>query len=124
MTVPGRVERIEQDPVSVSAAGISARWLLGCDGLHSTVRRLAGLEVGAGAAVREPLLAGVAAPTPVRAPLSTLARAAAIPPSSAAAPTPRDGPDPRRRFGLRRHFHVPAWTDLVEVHWETASRPT
>ena len=21
------------------------------------------------------------------------------------------------RYGLRRHFHVPVWTDLVEVHW-------
>ncbi len=26
-------------------------------------------------------------------------------------------PDPRPRFGLRRHFAVPPWTDLVEVHW-------
>lgn len=27
--------------------------------------------------------------------------------------------DPRRpaRYGLRRHFAVPPWTDLVEVHW-------
>jgi len=22
-----------------------------------------------------------------------------------------------RRFGLRQHFHVPPWSDLVEVHW-------
>lgn len=22
-----------------------------------------------------------------------------------------------RRVGLRRHFHVPAWSDFVEVHW-------
>lgn len=27
------------------------------------------------------------------------------------------GGSPRRRFGLRRHFRVPAWTHLVEVHW-------
>ncbi|MFE5341120.1 NAD(P)/FAD-dependent oxidoreductase [Isoptericola sp. NPDC056578] len=29
----------------------------------------------------------------------------------------RVGRDRRRRFGLRRHFRVPPWTDLVEVHW-------
>lgn len=28
------------------------------------------------------------------------------------------GPEAReRRFGLRRHFHLAPWTDLVEVHW-------
>jgi flavin-dependent dehydrogenase len=41
--VEGRVRTIEQDRDSVTAAGIRARWLLGCDGLHSTVRELAGL---------------------------------------------------------------------------------
>ena len=25
------------------------------------------------------------------------------------------------RFGLRRHFRVPPWTDLVEVHWSARS---
>ncbi|MFE5336405.1 NAD(P)/FAD-dependent oxidoreductase [Isoptericola sp. NPDC056573] len=29
----------------------------------------------------------------------------------------RVGRDRRRRFGLRRHFRVAPWTDLVEVHW-------
>ena len=24
-----------------------------------------------------------------------------------------------RRWGIRRHFAVPAWTDLVEVHWSS-----
>jgi flavin-dependent dehydrogenase len=28
------------------------------------------------------------------------------------------GPAPRRpRFGVRRHYRLPPWTDLVEVHW-------
>ncbi|MBL8931078.1 MAG: NAD(P)/FAD-dependent oxidoreductase [Kineosporiaceae bacterium] len=27
------------------------------------------------------------------------------------------GPVGSRRFGLRRHYHVSAWTDLVEVYW-------
>ena len=38
------VRAVEQDPAGVSAAGLRARWLIGADGLHSTVRRLAGLE--------------------------------------------------------------------------------
>ncbi|HEU4849192.1 MAG TPA: NAD(P)/FAD-dependent oxidoreductase [Terrimesophilobacter sp.] len=70
--VVGKVDAYEQSADSVAAAGIEARWMLGCDGLHSTVRELAGL----------------------------------------AAPT--RGP---RRFGLRRHFAVAPWNDLVEVHW-------
>ncbi len=70
----GRVTDLAQDADGVTAAGVRARWLLGCDGLHSTVRRLAGLEV------------------PAR-------------------------PGPRRRFGVRRHYRVAPWTDLVEVHW-------
>lgn len=42
--VTARVEAIEQSADAVVAGGIQARWLLGADGLHSTVRRLAGLE--------------------------------------------------------------------------------
>jgi flavin-dependent dehydrogenase len=72
--VDAKVTGIVQDPDGVTAAGVRARWLLGCDGLHSTVRRLAGLD----------------------------------------APAPRRHP---RRFGVRRHYRVAPWTDLVEVHW-------
>ncbi|WP_347882083.1 FAD-dependent oxidoreductase [Amnibacterium sp. CER49] len=67
-----RVERLEQDARGVDVAGIRARYVAGADGLHSTVRRLAGLE---GRAARRP------------------------------------------RYGLRRHWPVTPWTDLVEVHW-------
>jgi len=93
----GRLESLAQDAagVTVQAVGpggatvearpsdatagagprsIRARWLIGCDGLHSNVRGLIG----------------------------ALARAS----------SPR-----RRRFGLRRHFRVAPWSDLVEVHW-------
>lgn len=38
------VGAIEQHPDRVIAAGLSARYLVGADGLHSTVRRLAGLD--------------------------------------------------------------------------------
>jgi len=118
VTVSGRVDGIDQTRADVTAAGISARWLLGCDGLHSTVRRLAGLEVGADALAHESLLArsrhGDGAVALDEAP----PHAARIPTElGGTAPPVRPGPDPRRRFGLRRHFRVPAWTDLVEVHW-------
>ncbi len=70
--VVARVTDLHQDESTVTAAGLRARWLLGCDGLHSTVRRLAGLD------------------------------------------TPGRGP---RRYGIRRHFLLAPWTDVVEVHW-------
>lgn len=91
----GRVTALRQDAVGVEiemvpggdgrVAGkrratvtLRAAWVLGCDGLHSTVRRLAGLD--------------------------------AVPGRRAGRPA--DG-----RYGLRRHFEVSPWTDLVEVHW-------
>lgn len=58
---------------------MSSRFVVGADGLHSTVRRLVGL--GAESRLRRR----------------------------------------RRRRGLRRHFAVPPWTDLVEVHWGARS---
>lgn len=42
--VSGRLDSYEQRDAAVRAAGIRASWLLGCDGLHSKVRRLSGLE--------------------------------------------------------------------------------
>ncbi|MGJ8720689.1 MAG: NAD(P)/FAD-dependent oxidoreductase [Salinibacterium amurskyense] len=78
----GKVESIEQPGGAVSAhladgRTIEGRWMLGSDGLHSTVRELVGLA---------------ARPRRVRRRNS-------------------------RRFGIRQHFEVAPWTDLVEVHW-------
>lgn len=42
--IEGRVDALEQDASSVTAAGIRARYLIAADGLHSSVRRLTGLE--------------------------------------------------------------------------------
>lgn len=42
--VPGRVDSLEQDGSGVTVSGIRSRYLLGADGLHSTVRRLTRLE--------------------------------------------------------------------------------
>jgi flavin-dependent dehydrogenase len=94
--VTGRVTDLDQDPDGVTAGGLRARWLLGCDGLHSSVRRLAGLEV------------------PARGGAAGRGRG---PADGAPAGAGARGRDPRRRFGVRRHYRVAPWTDLVEVHW-------
>ncbi|UJP40338.1 NAD(P)/FAD-dependent oxidoreductase [Cellulomonas palmilytica] len=75
--VVGRASDLRQDAHGVVIDDLRAGHVLACDGLHSTVRRLVGLEV------------------PVR----------------------RARADERRRFGLRRHYRVRPWGDLVEVHW-------
>ncbi|HSI92549.1 MAG TPA: NAD(P)/FAD-dependent oxidoreductase [Jiangellaceae bacterium] len=41
---PVRVDAVRQDAAGVSAGGRRAGWLLACDGLHSVVRRDAGLD--------------------------------------------------------------------------------
>jgi len=70
--LPTRVGAVEQDDDRVRAGGVTARYLVAADGLHSPLRRSVGL----------------------------------------------DRPDPRPpRYGLRQHFDVEPWTDLVEVHW-------
>ncbi|PZR55201.1 monooxygenase [Xylanimonas oleitrophica] len=83
------VHDLRQDAAGVEVetgpARLRGRWLLGCDGLHSTVRRLAGLDAGSRAR-----------------------------PAGRAAAT---RPDARARYGLRRHYRVRPWNDLVEVHW-------
>ena len=67
-----KVTELSQDNDGVSVGGLRGRWVLGADGLHSSVRRLAGLEAS---------------------------------------------PSRLKRYGLRRHFTVAPWTDLIEVHW-------
>lgn len=70
--VEQRVAEVEQSELWVAAGGIKASYLIGADGLHSTVRRAVGAQGGSGR---------------------------------------------RLRYGLRQHFAVAPWTDLVEVHW-------
>lgn len=69
-----RVEQVAQHDHHVVVDGMRARWLIGADGLHSTVRTAAGLDRPARASSRD-----------------------------------------RRRYGLRQHFAVAPWSDLVEV---------
>ncbi|MDI1291052.1 MAG: NAD(P)/FAD-dependent oxidoreductase [bacterium] len=68
----GRVTDIERLPDGIRSGITTARYLVGADGLHSTVRTSVGLS------------------SPARG---------------------------RQRYGLRQHFRVEPWTDLVEVHW-------
>ncbi len=72
-TVAGFALRPDAVEVRTDTGAIEARLLIAADGLHSPLRRAAGLDGD-----------------PVHGPL---------------------------RYGVRRHFQVPPWTDLVEVHW-------
>lgn len=90
--LPVRVASLTQYPDHVAAAGISARYLVGADGLQSRIRRncarpeSAGEDGPAGRSRRSPARDGAA----------------------------RAGHD---RYGLRRHYRLAPWTDLVEVYW-------
>ncbi|TCO38998.1 flavin-dependent dehydrogenase [Kribbella antiqua] len=90
-----RVGAITQNTSSVTAAGITARYLAAADGLHSGIRRQLGLNAGAG----NRSTGGSAAP-----------RLAAPATSGAAGAV---------RRGLRQHFSVAPWSDLVEVYWSS-----
>ncbi|TDO69453.1 flavin-dependent dehydrogenase [Kribbella sp. VKM Ac-2571] len=67
-----RVGPITQNTTSITAAGVTARYLAAADGLHSPIRRQLGLCGENSGEVRR---------------------------------------------GLRQHFAVSPWTDLVEVYW-------
>ena len=71
------VESILQDENSVTAADLTARYLVAADGLHSPITRSLSLDV------------------PVQG--------------------------ARQRWGLRRHFEIAPWSDLVQVHWSDRS---
>jgi len=92
--LPVRVTSFTQHPGHVSAADVEARYLVAADGLHSAIRRSveesrSGSGAGSGSASR--------------------------------AGTGRGGHVALRtaqpRYGLRRHFRIAPWTDLVEVYW-------
>ncbi len=78
----GQVREVHQDCDRVTAGGMSARYLVAADGLHSPIRAALGLDRSA---------------------------------ASRRVSTRTDRRPPR--YGLRRHFAVRPWTDLVEVHW-------
>jgi flavin-dependent dehydrogenase len=89
--IAARVGSVTQTPTSVTAAGLTARYLAAADGLHSPIRRQLGLA-------------------PDRATPGWVAG------FYRSRPTPSGAPGAVRR-GLRQHFLLSPWTDLVEVYW-------
>ena len=94
--LPARVTSFERHPTHVCAAGVEARYLVAADGLHSTIRRRLERDSAAAGSPSVPA------------------------PGARGAVTPRGGASSRggsSRYGLRRHYRIAPWTDLVEVHW-------
>jgi len=117
--IPARVTTFERHSEHVTAAGVEARYLVAADGLHSTIRRL--LE-------REALVPGALSPGALGP--QAFGRGAAAVHQGGAAAVHRGGAafgpgrgsrSPLPRYGLRRHFRVAPWTDLVEVYWTPAA---
>ncbi|GAA1162802.1 NAD(P)/FAD-dependent oxidoreductase [Kribbella jejuensis] len=120
-----RVGPITQNTTSVTAAGITARYLAAADGLHSPIRRQLGLTY----APPDPATRLVPARS---APLDPATRSASLDPATRFMPpgpaarlagsarsffhASHSAPSDVRR-GLRQHFTVAPWTDLVEVYW-------
>jgi flavin-dependent dehydrogenase len=94
--IPQRVSGFDRHAGHVAAAGIEARYLVAADGLHSTIRRALERESPAGNKQGRAKRDGAAGNGAARNP---------APP----------------RYGLRRHYRVPPWTDMVEVHWSATA---
>ncbi|GAA1510205.1 NAD(P)/FAD-dependent oxidoreductase [Kribbella lupini] len=93
--VRARVGEISQTPSTVTAAGHTARYLAAADGLHSPIRRQLGLGVDPAAGNSRPTRSSLS-PRAVR-------------PAGAGS----------TRRGLRQHFAIRPWSDLVEVYWSS-----
>jgi flavin-dependent dehydrogenase len=104
--ITAKVDAVSQSADSVTVAGITARYLLACDGLHSTVARLAGLT------------ASGQRPTADQAKRPVIARQDRATQGDKDRPTQRDNNRPtHRRYGIRQHFAVAPWSDTVEVYY-------
>lgn len=120
--IPARVTTFERHAGHVAAASVEARYLVAADGLHSTIRRLLEREAPGRAALGRGALGhgalGRGALGRAALDRGALGRAAL---DRGAAAVRRDrapgSRSPMPRYGLRRHFRVAPWTDLVEVHW-------
>ena len=105
--LPVRVTSFAQDASHVSAAGVEARYLIAADGLHSPIRRT--LE-----ASRPDGVAGGGAAGSGSGPEAALGKSRRADDAGRAGHgTGSAAP----RYGLRQHFRLAPWTDLVEVYW-------
>ena len=98
-TVQGLRAGAEGVVLDTDEGPVEARLAVAADGLHSPLRKAAGLEAQHRDPPRE--AAGLEAQS-------------RDPPREAAGRGARDRPP---RFGVRRHFALAPWTDFVEVHW-------
>ncbi|MGZ0147085.1 NAD(P)/FAD-dependent oxidoreductase [Kribbella sp. WER1] len=139
-----RVGPITQTPTTVTAAGLTARYLAAADGLHSPIRRQLSLNHPTPNHNRSVPASSYLAPGG-SVPASSDLAPGPVPASSYPAPgrrvpgsnywaaglaasdplgalarlfhhAPHGAPGAVRR-GLRQHFTVAPWTDLVEVYW-------
>jgi flavin-dependent dehydrogenase len=95
--VAARISEFIDENRHIEAVGITARYLVAADGLHSPIRRMCGLDPrGAGGAAGS----GPSARSGTGAGVRTAA-----------------GRNHGPRYGLRRHFRLEPWSDLVEVYW-------
>ncbi len=88
--------RPESIEVETDAGAVEARLLVAADGLHSPLRRAAGLNADEITSMEE--------------------RAA----PSMGGSRKAGAPETAQRFGVRRHFQLEPWSDCVEVHWADA----
>jgi flavin-dependent dehydrogenase len=106
--IPQRVSGFDRFDDHVAAAGIEARYLVAADGLHSTIRRALERETaaGTGAARNGRPRNGAAGNGAVGS--------GAVRDRAVRHPAPP-------RYGLRKHYLIPPWTDLVEVYWSATA---
>lgn len=110
--VTGRVGAITQNQTSVTAAGLTARYLAAADGLHSPIRRQLGLASVAGEG-RPNVRLGVRPSVRLSVRLGVRLGSGEL---RLGTGENRRGTGESRR-GLRRHFRVSPWSELVEVYW-------
>ena len=119
---PARVTGFTQHGGHVTAAGVEARYLVAADGLHSPIRRALerdALPGPGGTADRpDPGADNPARGYPTQGHLTQGHLTLEHPALGHLAPGRRAGGHPAPpRYGLRRHYRVVPWTDLVEVYW-------
>jgi flavin-dependent dehydrogenase len=120
--LPARVTGFSQHDGHVTAGGVEARYLVAADGLHSPIRRALERDtapVPGGSADRAEAGARNPAPGDPAQGQLTLEHPALGHPARQQQ-TQRHlarGYQAPPRYGLRRHYRVVPWTDLVEVYW-------